>query len=57
MKKKDTLIFEYARLATLKLTQGQKSISARMEAIETELQMTHEAIMAKATQMAIATLK
>lgn len=57
MKKKDILIFEYAKLAALELIQGQKTINTRMKTIEEELQMTQAAIMAKATQMAITTLK
>ncbi len=57
MKNKDMLILEYAKLASLKLIQGQKTVDTRMKAIEDELHMTKQAIMERATKLAIATFK
>jgi hypothetical protein len=55
--KKQRLILEYAKLAALKLMQGHNTVEKRMTEIEDELKLTKEAIMQKAAQMAIATLK
>ena len=55
--KKNKLILEYAKLAALNLSQGQKTVDDRMKKIEEELRMTREAIMRQATELAIATFK
>lgn len=57
MKKKDMLIIEYAKLASTSVIQGQKTLDDRMKAIKKELQMTGEAVMKRATELAVATLK
>ena len=57
MKNKEKLIFEYAKLATTKFVQGQKTIDARMEQIADELQMNDNRILEEATRLALATFK
>lgn len=57
MKKKDKLILEYAKLATMKFSQGQKTIDARKEEISAELKLTDQKIIEEATRLAIATFK
>lgn len=51
------LIIEYAKLASTSVIQGQKTLDDRMKAIKKELQMTGEAVMKRATELAVATLK
>ena len=57
MKKNMKLIFEYAKLAALELSQGQKTITKRMEEIQDQLHMTKEAILRVATQKALESLR
>ena len=57
MKNKDKLILEYAKLATTKFSQGQKTIDARMKEISEELQLTDKKIIEEATRLALATFK
>jgi hypothetical protein len=52
---KNALMVEYAALATLNEKTNQDTI--RMEQIQTELQMTPEAILREATKIAIATFR
>lgn len=56
MKHKDKLILEYAKIATTKFSQGQKTIDARMEEISNELKLTGEKIMKEAVRLALAEL-
>ena len=57
MKNKDKLILEYAKLATTKFVQGQKTIDNRKEKISDELKMTDEAIIKEAVRLALITFK
>jgi hypothetical protein len=57
MKKKRQLILEYAKLAALNLSNGKKTIDDRMKEIINELQMTDEAIIRRATELATETFK
>jgi hypothetical protein len=57
MKKNMKLILEYAKLAALELSQGQRTITKRMEEIQDQLQMTKEAILRVATEKALASLR
>lgn len=57
MKNNNKLILEYAKLAALELKQGQKTINLRMKQIEDKLMMTNQAIMKRATELALASFK
>ena len=57
METKKLLILEYAKLATEQMLQPSETSTSRMEEIQTELQMTDQSIMTKATELAIATMK
>lgn len=57
MKNKDRLILEYAKLATTKVTQGQKTIDDRLKAISDELKLTGDAIMKEAVRLALVSFK
>ncbi len=56
MNQKDKMILEYASLAAKQVMDNQPP-NERMKEIEDSLQMTSDAIMKHATQLAVATMK